>query len=76
MLTDSDVRRIVEGTGMAPREFVGFFAEHELKMHKRHPFWIRFANRQAATALRWGRKRCIFLDHEDRCSIYGHRPPA
>ena len=76
MLTDSDVRRIVEGTGMAPREFVRFFRENELTMSKRHPFWIRFANRQATMALRWGRQRCIFLDREDRCTIYEHRPLA
>ena len=76
MLTDSDVRRIVEGTGMAPREFVRFFGEHELIMNKRHPFWVRLANRQGAMALRWGRQRCIFLDREDRCSIYEHRPLA
>ena len=76
MLTDHDVRRIVDGTGMAPREFVRFFGEDEIKMTKRHPFWIHFANRRATMALRWGRNRCFFLDKDDQCSIYHHRPVA
>ncbi len=76
MLTDHDVRRIVDGTGMAPRQFVRFFAEDEIKLAKRHPFWIRFANRRATMALRWGRDRCFFLGEEDRCTIYNDRPVA
>ena len=76
MLTDHDVRRIVEGTGIAPREFVRFFGEDEIKLAKRHPFWIRFANRRATMALRWGRERCFFLDSEDQCTIYEDRPLA
>ena len=76
MLTDADVRRIADGTGQAPREFVRFFGESELHMTKRHPFWIRFARRRAAMALRWGRDRCIFLGPGDECQVYTHRPLA
>lgn len=76
MLTDHDVRRIVDGTGMAPKEFVRFFGEDEINMPKRHPFWVQLATRRAIMALRWGRNRCIFLDKEDMCTIYEHRPVA
>ena len=76
MLTDFDVRRIVAGVGLAPRRFVRFFGEDEVKMPKRHPSWVRFAGRRAAMGLRWGRQRCMFLDAGDRCAIYEHRPLA
>lgn len=76
MLTDHDLRRIVEGTGRAPNEFVRFFGEDEINIAKRHPFWIRMANRRVIMALRWGRNRCIFLDKEDMCTIYEDRPVA
>ncbi len=76
MLTDHDVRRIIDGTGKAPREFVRFFGEGEIKMVKRHPFWVQLATRRAVMGLRWGRNRCILLDKEDRCTVYEHRPLA
>src|SRR5690606_28695269 len=76
MLTDHDVRRLVDGAGYAPREFVRFFGEDEVQMAKRHPFWIQFQRRRAAMGLRWKPGRCTFLDRDDRCSVYEHRPLA
>ena len=76
MITDHDVRRIVDGTGKAPREFVRFFGEGEIRMTKRHPFWVRLATRRVVMGLRWGRNRCLLLDKEDRCTVYEHRPLA
>ena len=68
MLTDHDVRRIVEGTGIAPREFVRFFGEDEIKLAKRHPFWIRFANRRATHGSPMG-TRAVLLPGQRR-SMY------
>ena len=76
MLTDHDVRRIVDGTGKPPKDFVRFFGEGEINMIKRHPFWVRLATRRAVMALRWGRNRCILLDKQDQCTVYEHRPLA
>ena len=76
MLTDHDIRRIIDGTGKAPQEFIRFFGEGEITIAKRYPFWVRLATRRVIMALRWGRNRCIFLDKEDRCTIYEHRPVA
>jgi Fe-S-cluster containining protein len=76
MLTDADVSRIVGATGLGPRAFVRFFGETELRMPKRHPFWIQFERRRAAMALRWGRDRCIFLDRDNQCRVYDERPLA
>ena len=76
MLTDADVGRIVESTGLQARSFVRFFNEQELHMPRHHPFWIQFSSRRAAMALRWGRDRCVFLDRNDQCQVYGERPLA
>lgn len=74
LLTDADVVRIAEGTGKAPREFVRFFGPDTVEMGSRHPLWVRFDGGRAVMALKWQGGHCIFLDSDNRCSIYDHRP--
>lgn len=74
LLTDADVRRISEGTGRAPAEFVRFFGKDAVEMEKRHPLWVRFDLGRAVMGLKWRGQHCMFLDEDNRCSIYDLRP--
>lgn len=73
-LTDEDVRRIVDATGKSPMEFVRFFTEDEVQMAKKDPLWVRFDRGKGVMALRWHRGHCVFLDEQNLCTIYDHRP--
>lgn len=73
-ITDEDVRRIVAATGKSPRDFVRFFTEEEVEMDRRSPLWVRFDPNRAVMALRSVDDRCVFLDGDNRCTIYEHRP--
>ena len=74
LLTDADVSRIAAGTGRSPREFVRFFGPDAVEMGSRHPLWVRFDHGRAVMALKWQGGHCIFLESDNRCSIYDHRP--
>src|SRR5688572_32257782 len=51
-VTDSDVRRIVDGTGRAAREFVRFYRHDEIAMSENDPLWVKFKDHKAVMALR------------------------
>ena len=75
MVTDQDVRRLEEGTGIPAREFLRFVEETDVVLEKRSPWWIRFGERRALLALRHRPGgACYFLDEDDRCTVYEHRP--
>lgn len=74
-ITDADVRRIVDGTGRSPLDFVRFYTHDEISMSTSDPLWIKLAGYKAVMGLRSTRDRCWFLDHETNlCTIYEHRP--
>jgi len=74
LVTDADVRRLVDGVGIEPASVVRFFKPDELVMHKRHPFWIRFASGPAVMGLRWENGHCRFLGANNLCTVYESRP--
>lgn len=76
MLTDSDIRRLAEGTGRSPDEFVRFVPEDDIVLAQRSPWWIRLARGRYVLALRWRRRACIFLGADNLCTAYEHRPVA
>jgi Fe-S-cluster containining protein len=73
-LTDADIQRVVDGTGRSPSTFVQFYSKDEVVLPKNSPFWITFGNKPAVMALRSRQGHCVFLDRENRCTIYDHRP--
>jgi Fe-S-cluster containining protein len=74
-ITDGDIRRIVEGTGRSPREFVRFYTHDEVAVARDDHLWINFDSGRAVMGLRATHDHCIFLNNEtNRCSIYEHRP--
>lgn len=74
LVTDVDVRRLMENTGLAAKEIVRFFKPEEFVMEKRHPFWIQFDSGPAVMGLRWNSGQCRFLGVDDRCGVYDARP--
>lgn len=75
MLTDADVGRIIAGTGERAEDFVRFVSEAEAQIEQRSPFWVRFDGARGVMALRHrAGGACVFLDDDDRCTIYEHRP--
>ena len=72
--TDADVHRLVSGTGMAVRDVVRFASRDEVVFDQRHPYWIRFGDKKRVMVLRRRGRSCGFLDAEDRCTVYEHRP--
>lgn len=74
LLTDADVKRISEGTGKLPNEFVRFFGKDAVEMGQRHPLWVQFDSGRAVMGLKWRTGHCVFLDDDNRCGIYEHRP--
>lgn len=74
-ITDADVRRIVDGTGKSPLEFVRFFTHDEISMSTQDPLWVHFKGEKAVMALRSIQDRCVLLDNQTNlCTIYEHRP--
>jgi hypothetical protein len=61
-ITDGDVKRIVEATGLSPLKFVQFYDHDEVSMSENDPLWISFADRKSVMGLRSTHDRCIFLD--------------
>lgn len=79
MLTDADVDRIAQGTGRPISDFVRFVDEDVANIPRRSPWWIRFEHAgrktRAVMALRHRPGgACVFLDDDNRCTIYEHRP--
>jgi len=75
-VTDADVRRVREGTGLEMDEFVRWVDEDGIQTAKRDPLWVKIGEGRRMMALKWvrGRRRCMFLDDDDMCRIYEHRP--
>ncbi|MET0586201.1 MAG: YkgJ family cysteine cluster protein [Candidatus Binatia bacterium] len=74
-ITDGDIRRIVEGTGKSPRDFVRFYTHDEVAVAREDQLWVNFDTGRSVMGLRAVRDHCIFLDNEtNRCTIYEHRP--
>lgn len=74
-ITDGDIRRIVEGTGKSPRDFVCFYTHDEVAVARDDQLWVHFDTGRSVMGLRAVRDHCIFLDNKtNRCTIYEHRP--
>lgn len=74
-INDEDIRRIVDGTGKPPKEFVRFYTHDEIAMSHRDPLWLRFDKGDAVMGLGKIADRCVFLDNKSNlCKIYEYRP--
>jgi Fe-S-cluster containining protein len=73
-ITDEDARRLAAGMRRPIESFARFAREDDVARATRHGWWVRFARRRGVMVLKWRRGRCVFLDRDDRCTAYAHRP--
>lgn len=74
LVTDEDVRRIMQGTKQAAYDIVDFYKPNEIEWGKDQPGWIRFKSGQRIMGLRRTEEGCQYLGDDDMCTIYNHRP--
>jgi len=73
-LTDLDVRKITEGTGVAAHSFVRWVDRNGIEMDDEPEAFVRLRPGKRVMVMRQGRGGCHFLGRDDRCTIYGSRP--
>ncbi|MEM4634099.1 MAG: YkgJ family cysteine cluster protein [Candidatus Anstonellaceae archaeon] len=77
VLTVPEAKRMVQGTGLAPEEFLEFSSSINSKETPHYPFLVKSGNKVFEYFLilkRRNKKECIFLEKDMRCKVYPHRP--
>lgn len=76
MITDTDVRRVLEGTGRLVEEILRFPKLEDVNMDKRSPWGIKMADgKRVLMTVKWRPGgACMFLENDNRCGVYEHRP--
>ncbi|MBU1936641.1 YkgJ family cysteine cluster protein [bacterium] len=72
-VTDRDVARIMEATGLPANRIVRFYWPDDVKESRRAPGWIRLKQGKRFMGLRKVDGHCQFLQ-DNLCTIYSHRP--
>lgn len=73
-VTDADVKRLVKATGQSAQEIIRFADKHEIDYEPDAEAWIRLNYGRRSMVLRKKNDRCLFLDDNNRCTVYAHRP--
>jgi Fe-S-cluster containining protein len=75
MITDADVRRVVDGTKRPIEEILRFPKLEDVSMAQRSPWGIKMNGHRVLMTFKWRRGgACMFLQDDNRCSVYEHRP--
>ena len=74
LVTDEDVRRIIEGTGQTAYGIVDFYKPSEIEWGEDQPGWIRLKTGRRIMGLRRTESGCQYLGDDDLCRIYNYRP--
>lgn len=76
MITDTDVRRLLDGTKRPVEEILRFPRLEDVNMDKRSPWGLKMADgRRVLMTVRWRRGgACMFLQDDNRCAAYEYRP--
>jgi Fe-S-cluster containining protein len=73
-LTDQDVVRIEQRTGVAASTFVRWVDRNAIDLDDEPEAFVRLRQGKRVMVMRQGRGGCHFLGKDDRCTIYGSRP--
>lgn len=73
-VTDADVRRLARATGRAPGSFVRLYGTVHCEFDEDDPTIADLAAGRRFLGLRKAEGRCVFLDRDNRCTVYPHRP--
>ena len=75
LLTDEDVRRIMRHTGQPPEKIATFYPPDEIEWDLSNRGWIKLEEGDRIMGLiRSEETGCQYLQEDDRCGIYEHRP--
>ena len=75
LLTDDDVKRVMRHTGQPPKEIAAFYPPDEIDWDLSNQGWIQFSDGPRIMGLiRSDEEGCKYLQEDDRCGIYEHRP--
>ena len=75
LLTDDDVKRVMRHTGQPPKEIAAFYPPDEIDWDLSNQGWIQFSDGPRIMGLiRSDEEGCQYLQEDDRCGIYEHRP--
>ncbi len=73
-VTDSDVRRLTKASGLPAGRIVRFYSGSEFDYESGRGGWVRLRYGRRVMGLRKPRGRCVFLNPDNRCSVYRARP--
>lgn len=73
-LTHVDLLRIVRHTGRAPDTIVRFVDRHAIDLDGEPESFVQLRQGKRVMVLRHDRSGCVFLNRENRCTIYAERP--
>lgn len=74
LLTDEDVRRVMKYTGQAAPEVASFYKPDEIDWGLENDGWVQFSSGPHIMGLIRSEDGCQYLQEDDRCGIYEHRP--
>jgi len=74
MVTDADVRRITKGSKRPLDYFLHFRPVETINMSQSTPWGVKMNARRMLMTVKWRGGHCKFLDDDNRCTIYTHRP--
>ena len=73
-LTDEDITRIQQRTGVQAQDFVRWVDRMAIDMDDEPEAFVRLRQGKRVMVMRQGRGGCHFLGADDRCTIYASRP--
>ena len=73
-LTDADLRRVVEHTGLPANEVIKWVDRHEIDLPGEPESFVTLRQGRRVMVLRHVHGHCRFLGADDRCTIYEARP--
>lgn len=73
-VTDADVKRLAKRTGKKARDIVRLYDSSDFDYDTDAPLWLKMNYGKRALGLKKKQEKCIFLDGNNRCSVYEDRP--
>ncbi len=74
LITDEDIRRIQKHTGQPADKIADFYPPSDIEWSLDNPGWIKLDSEWHIMGLVREEDGCQYLQDDDRCGIYEHRP--
>ena len=74
LVTDEDVKRVMKHTGQPASKVAAFYPPDEIEWSLDNRGWIQLNSGPSIMGLVRTEEGCQYLQEDDRCGIYEHRP--